>query len=66
MYITIIWILNRKPANPIEGYLARSFEYRYLANIQTYQLVSKDCDVFMIFKSTVLNTALSGKKQAPT
>jgi len=34
MYISTIWILNRKSDNPIEGYFARYFEVQ-LANCFT-------------------------------
>jgi len=26
LYISTIWILNKKPDNPLEGYLTRRFE----------------------------------------
>ena len=42
-----IWILNRKPDNPIEDYLARHFEvWFFLKN----------------YKSTIYDTVLYGKK----
>jgi ribosomal protein S17E len=45
LYISTIRILNKKPDNPIAGYLARLFEYRYLAIIESCQRNESVADI---------------------
>jgi len=48
VYLTNLDIKQKNRITPLKAISPEVLKFRYFAIIQIYQLVSKDCDVFMI------------------